>query len=110
MHYSDHNAHNLLGSMRARRLLDNDAAIPAMRAQLDAIAAAKRARRWNRVLCVGLAIVALLAVLAAGALDLQDVRTEHATYCSMVKRGLWPDFRHIYKAECVTASPLPARR
>ena len=104
MHYSDHNAHNMLGSIRARRLLDNDAAIPTMRAQLDAIHAAKRARRWKRVLCVGLGIVVVVAILAAGVLDLQDVRTEHATYCSMVKRGLWPDFKHIYKTECVSAS------
>lgn len=104
MHHSDFNAHNMLSAFRARRLARNDEWIPHMRLQLDAIHAAKRARRWKRVLCVGLAVVAVIAVLGAGALDLQDVRTEHATYCSMVKRHLWPDYRHIYKTECVSAS------
>jgi hypothetical protein len=82
-----------------------------MRAQLDAVHAAKRARRRKRVLCVGLAIIAVAAVLGAGALDLQDVHADHSRYCSMVKQGLWPDFKHIYKTECTTAaaSPLPAR-
>lgn len=112
MHHADFNAHNTLSSLRARRLVDNDAAIPAMRAQLDAVHAAKRARRRKRVLCVGLAIIAIASVLGAGVLDLQDVRADHSRYCSMVKQGLWPDFKHIYKTECTTAaaSPLPARR
>lgn len=100
MHHDDYNAHNLMTALRARRLMRNDEFIPNMRLQLDRL----EQKRWLKrvsikiVVCVTLGMAAF--IYGVGYLAVSDAKQDQATYCSMVRQKLWPDFRHIYKTDC----------
>lgn len=101
MHPDDYNVHGAADDWRRpRRLHENDKWIPHMRAQLARIRDARIVRRHLRLLTVLAAAAVVLALGYAGKLSLDEARQDQATYCSMVKQKLWPDFRHTYKEEC----------
>lgn len=45
------------------------------------------------------AILLLLGIV--GRMDLEAAEDDQAQYCEMVKGKLWPDFRGIYRTECL---------
>lgn len=100
MHHRDRDAHNGLKKDRAAPLSGNDAWLTRHRDQLDDMDGNVRARRMLAVLACLSFLVAVVALLYLGKLSLDELHEEHATYCSMVKQGLWPDYQHIYKKEC----------
>ena len=54
---------------------------------------------------IGLAILGI-----AGNMSYHDERVERNFYCEMVKAGAWPDYKHIYAAECPVRHPKPQPR
>ncbi len=52
----------------------------------------------NLMFCI---FLFLLSFAIAGHFGYKDELKERDVYCNMVKQGAWPDYKKIYKTECL---------
>lgn len=57
---------------------------------------------WLWIAAISLTLAVIIGSIQTSDYQADLVMREH--YCEMVKSKLWPDYKHIYKTECLKKS------